>query len=207
MRKRWWLVGVVLLIAFPLMFLLRDFAREVLVLELLRVAWALGIVLDSLPQTPLWWLFIALVAFLSLRSLIGRIRLGRQKPETVEEHPGGVRLLASRIRRAGEGEYFRWNLARDLGRRALEVLAYKEQTSVAQLKKRLDKDSLDAPPEVESYIRSGQAPIYSLSAGFAGRFGRFLPSGLGMAAAEQDVERIVEFMEEQLEAVDDSRVG
>ena len=87
------------------------------------------------------------------------------------------------------------------------MLAYTEQTSVAQLKKRLEKDSLDAPPGVESYIRSGQAPIYSLSASLAGRFGRFLSSGPGLAAAEQDVERIVEFMEEQLEAVDDSRVG
>ena len=207
MRRRWWFVGVVLLITVPLVFLLRDFARDVLALELFRVAWALGVVLDSLPQVPLWWLFLALAAFLAMRSLFGRFDLRRKKTEVQAEPLGEVHLLAGRIRRANEGDYFRWRLARELGHRSLYVLAYRRQTEVAGLRQQLDSGRLDVPPEVEAYIRAGQAPVYSLSAGLLTRFGQRLSPRRWAAAPEQSATRIVEFMEDQMEATHDSGAG
>jgi hypothetical protein len=75
-RQRLLLIGLVLLLAIPLVLLLRDFTRDVLLAEVLFFVWTLRVILGSLPQLPIWLLFVILVFFIAAATL-----LGPRKPE------------------------------------------------------------------------------------------------------------------------------
>ena len=205
MRRRLLLVGLVLLLALPLVLLLRDFTREVLLAEVLVFVWTMRIVLGSLPQLPLWLLFILLVLFLSLLSLLGQRKPAPEAPQPEVRGPGQIRFLGSRIRRAGKGEYFRWDLARYVSGLVLDVLAYRQRTTASQLRACLRTEGVDAPPDIQKYLREGHSPIYTLSANLSSRFRHLFSPGSRNPPHDQDIDQAVQFMEDQLEAQHDHR--
>lgn len=205
MRQRLLLIGLVLLLAIPIVLLLRDFTRDVLLVEILVFVWTMRIILGSLPQLPLWLLFVILILLIALVSLLGQRRPEPEAPPALERGPGQIRFLARRIRRVRKGEYFRWDLARYVSGLVLDVLAYRERTTAAQLRSRLRTEGVDAPPDIHSYLRSGQSPIHTLSASLASRLKHLFSAGTRTPSHDQDIEQAVQFMEDQLEAQHDHR--
>jgi hypothetical protein len=204
-RQRLLLIGLVLLLAIPLVLLLRDFTRDVLLAEVLFFVWTLRVILGSLPQLPIWLLFVILVFFIAAATLLGPRKPEPETPRIGEPCLGQVGFLATRLRRVAKGEYFRWDLARYVSGLVLDVLAYRQRTTVARLRHRLRAGDLDVPPDIEAYLRTGQSPIYTLSASLASRVKRLFSPETWTPSIERDIELAIHFMEDQLEAHHDYR--
>jgi hypothetical protein len=199
MKRRWWLlILIVLLLATPLVLLLRDFTREVLLVELLRLYWALRVFYESLPQVPLWVGFVAIVFIVATRSLLARPQSGWSEPELEIQRQGRVYALSRRIRRSEKGEYFRWRLAHDLRDLTLKVLAHQYRTTPEEIRRDFDTGKLDVPPEVRATMRSGLTPLYSLSDSLFAKFKHRLSSSITPAALDPELEQVVSFLEARL---------
>jgi hypothetical protein len=204
-RQRLLLIGLILVLAIPLVLLLQDFTREVLLNEVLLFVWSLRVIIGSLPQLPIWLLFVILVFFIAVATLLGPRKPEPEPPRIREPCSGQVSFLATRLRRVAKGEYFRWDLARYVSGLVLDVVAYRERTTAARLRHRLRAGDLDVPPAIEDYLRTGQSPIYTLSANLASRVRRLFSPEARAPSIERDVEQAILFMEEQLEAHHDYR--
>jgi hypothetical protein len=207
MKKRLLLAGLILLLALPLALLLHDFVREIFVVEFLRFLWALRLLFESIPQLLWWGSLLLAVAAVAIRSL-GLQRKQRRRLAAKEPAPGGpVQDLARRIQRAATGDYFRWSLGVSLADLIWEVMAQRERTTPEDVRRRFETGSAELPPAVEAYLRSVQAPHYSASAGLLTRIWHRLRSPSAALHPDVALQRVVEFLEEQLEVVHDPTGG
>jgi hypothetical protein len=110
-----------------------------------------------------------------------------------------VQTLARWIQRASQGEYFKWNLAHNVGEIALEVLAYREHATVEQVRQRLREGRLDLPPEVRAYLMAGQAPRFTRSNGLLRRFRHRWLRPAPSFSLDPALLELVQLLEEQLE--------
>jgi hypothetical protein len=199
MRRRLLLAGWILLLAIPLMLMLRNFARDVLLEAVGRLLWAGRLLFESIAQ-EVWWIYFLLFALLvALKSLFkGGMRL-RKAHEANMKQRGQIEIWASWIQHAALGDYFKRRLAQHLGQLALEVLDYEEQISPIQLEQRLSAGNLDLPPEILALLQTELTPDAAEPAGlFAGRkIG--LRSSKQTAAPNADLEQVIRFLEDRLE--------
>jgi hypothetical protein len=198
-RRRWWLVLAVLILAIPLGLLLRNFARDVLLVEFLRVVWGGRILFESLPQLPIWLLLVFLGLLVAVRSLLGHPRPGPLHADKVGQYRGRISRLAGRIRRSAGSGYYKWHLARHLRTMVLDALAYEHRLTLEEVRQRLDSGALDAPPEVLAYLCAGLTPIYSRSSGLLWRLRHRLASSVQSTTIDPDLLRVVEFLEDRFE--------
>ena len=209
MRKRLLFFGLVLLLAIPLALLLQGWTREVLVVELWRVVWVMRILLLSVPQTLLWILLLIAVLLIAVRSLVLRPEPRDATAQEEAERPGQVRILAKSIERTAEGEYFRWSLAQHVGELILDVLAYGERTTSERMKQRLRTGHLTLPPELETYLlllsSSGLRPAFSRPVSLFSRLKRLLQASRQPSGLDPALERVIQFLEDQLEVHHDHR--
>jgi hypothetical protein len=206
LKRFGWLavVVLVLLLSIPLGFLLRDFVREAVAPEILRLYWSARLLLEGLPQLPIW------IAFL-LFALLGAISslFYTESPSQAEGRPrlrrsGRVAILSGWIRRASQAEYFRWRLAQHLAVTTWEVMAYREHLDVQEVKERLRTGSLDVPPAALDYLRERRPPGVPASKGWLSRLACRLRRGGGVPSSDPGLESVVAFLEEQME-VEDAR--
>lgn len=204
MKRRWQVIGLILLLALPLALVLRDFAEKVAVIELLRIVWAGRILIASLPQLPIWAVFLVIVVAITLPSLFQRGRAASRLAATEQPLQGPVRVLARRIQRAMEGEYFKWRLSRDLEGLIVDVLAARERLDRDQIKELIANQELDLPPALVTFLRQGSAPAFSRPSSILGRF-QHLGEGSRSSHFESDLESAIRYLEDQLEVSHDDR--
>jgi hypothetical protein len=199
MKTRLWLIGLVLLLAIPLGFLLRGFVRDVLLVELLRVIWTIRLLFDSLPQVLVWTVFLLMMLYFALRSLITGRRARRQAYGSFLESVGQVRFLAMRIRSSAQSEYQSWNLARQLAKLATDVLAYSQATTPDRTAWQIRSGKVVAPEEVRTYLQNARAPRSSEPVGFASRLRRLFLPPLEPHRSAPPLDAVVQFLEQKLE--------
>lgn len=203
MRQRLLALVVIVLLALPLAWLLRDFVRDVFLVELGRVLWVARILFESLPQVVVWGVLVAALLGLAVGTFRPRSGTPPGEAQVPAEPPGQVQVLSRWIDRSVQSEYFRQGLAHHLSGLAWEVMAHHEHTSPDRLKERLRAGGLDLPPPVGELLRSDQAAVVPPSAGFFSRLWRRL--AIGRPGPEHDsgfdpaLEPLVEFLEAQLE--------
>jgi hypothetical protein len=73
------------------------------------------------------------------------------------------------------------------------------------VRQRLQAGELALPPEVEAYLQGGQAPIYTLPAGLFSGLRSRLPWRDSAPTVDPDLERMVQFLESQLEVQHEHR--
>jgi hypothetical protein len=199
MRRRLLPIVFVALLAIPLALALRDFVRDVFVVELLRILWAGRILFESLPQWPMWVLLLVVLVFIALGSLGRAPRPAQKKKEPEIAQQGQVQVLARWIRRTSQGTYFRWRLAHYLGGLAWDVMAHRAHTTPKKLKQRQQAGKLDLPPVVQEYLQSAQSidsvPPASLLSRLWARLGR----GVSSTAYDPALESVIQFLEAELE--------
>ena len=206
MRKRFLVLVVIVILAIPLAWLLRDFVREVFLVELGRVIWAARILFESLPQVVVWGVLVAALLGLAAQTFRPRSRPQPDEARGSLIPPGRVQVLSRWIDRSAQSEYFRQSLAHHLAGLAWEVMAHHEHTSPDRLRERLQAGELDLPPLVGETLQSGQSPVAPPSAGFFSRLWRRL--AIGRPGPEHDagfdpaLEPLIEFLEAQLEIYD-----
>jgi hypothetical protein len=204
-RRRLLLLGLILLLAAPLVLVLRDFAREAIVVPFLYVLWLGRLLFRSIPQPLLWSLFLALALSVAARSLGRRERPARGTREAEAESPGRVRVWARRIQLAARGDYSRWRLAHYLRKLILDVLTHRERLTPEQLRRRLGTGEVVVPPAVQAYLRAGLMPMPSGPMGLLSRLRQRLRSRARTSPLDADLESAVQFLENQLEVSHDRR--
>ncbi|MBN1956095.1 MAG: hypothetical protein JW900_13735 [Anaerolineae bacterium] len=199
MKRRMIALGIIALLAVPLALLLVDFARDFIAAEVLRVFWTIRLLLDSLPQLPLWGSFLVLVVLLAIRSLLKPPGAAEEDGPGVRQRPGQVQVLTRWVERASEGQYFRGVLAQRVVNTVLEPLAQRKRVTPAQLRQALRDGELDAPQPVRAYLQLGVKLEFSRPVTLLARIKYRWFSGLPSQTADSELEKTIEFLEEQLE--------
>lgn len=198
-ERRLLFIGIILLLAIPLAVLLRDFVRDVFLVEVLRMFWGARMLYESLPQLPLWILLLVILVVIAVRSLGRRKRASQKRIEKKVENQGQVQVLARWIERTTKGEYFRWSLAQHLGGLTWEVMAHREHTTPAQLKQGMRSGRLDLPPVIQAYLQSARLPEHSIMTGLISRIRGRLGIATSAPSFDPALEKVVQFLEDQME--------
>lgn len=147
------ILGLVLAIILGLM--LQGVARASLVMPMLYLAWLADLVFRSVPGW-LWWAWFLVIALVfatrSLRVRTGADAVARDDRRLTE---GAIRTWIARIQMGDQGEYFRWRLARELAELGLQFLAYRDRGDMSRRDRSQYIELLNAPPDVEAYLRTG----------------------------------------------------
>jgi hypothetical protein len=131
-RYGWFLLVVIALTA-VLVPLVSDLVRDTVLSELLRLAWTVDRLIDSLPQAPFWIVFLVVAALVAALSLLPRLRPPDRPLDPARTPQGQVADLALLIRRAGRRPYFRRRLVQRLSHLGREVFAHKQSVETASL--------------------------------------------------------------------------
>ena len=208
----------ILLLAVPLMLMLRGLARSLIVIPIMYAFWVGDLILTILPQPLFWILFLFLVLRIAFRSLLVS-KISRPKSsEPPIRYPGRVEFWARRIRLTEQGNYSKWGFARHLGNLTLDTLAYTERLESAQIRERLQNDELELDPEVQAYLRAGLTArppeAFGLLSGLRRRLFilicRLIPSGWHLQSntafsLDLNPEGLVQYLENQLEVPNDKQ--
>jgi hypothetical protein len=190
---------LVLLLAIPLAILLHDVARDVVLVALLRLLWTGRLLLQMVPQLPLWLLFLLVFIVVAVGSLLGARRRAAAGDRPGPQHPGQVRTLATWIDRAGHSHYFRWTLAQRLGTLAWEVMAHNQGLTSRELRQRFRTGRLNLPPIIAGYLESPRPAYAGPLAPLLDRLNRFLQPDRAVSPPDPALETVVHFLESQME--------
>lgn len=199
MRRRLIVLGVILLISVPLTFILRGFTREVFLAFLMRLSWFAHLYIDSLPQPNLWAIFLSIAIVIAVLSLIKRKSSTKVTAEVEKPYWGRVHSLKQAIYPTSQGDYFKWRLAQYLLNLSIDALAHRERTTPERIKQRLMSRTLEAPSEIEAYLLTGLTPIFTKHTNLIERIKQTLGLTPRISPLDLDPERVVQFLEEQLE--------
>jgi hypothetical protein len=196
-RPRVWLLVLVLLLTVLLTFLLRDVARDWVAMPLARALWLGNLFLGAVPQIVFWALLLMIGFVVAVRSLMTRKKRSRSTDRMPEVYPGQLWTLLRWVQREPRSIYFRQRLARRLIRLAADLQAYRQKRVPGRFDRRLD--DLDLPPEIRTYLEAGMTLSPSDGLGPLSRFVRWLWPGRTTSSLDVDLERVVQFLEDQLE--------
>jgi hypothetical protein len=186
------------------MLVLQDFARELIAVPLLYIFWFGHLIFQSISQSILWALFLAVAILISLKSFAKPPRPDSAEHAPQRDNPGQVSFWAQRLHMKTPGGYYEWSLARHLGKLIVEVLAYNRRQRPGQIREKMESGDLETPTEIQAYLKVGIKGMPSSSSNrilrlfFRSRSRRKTPCSLGL-----DPEHVVKFLENQLEVGDD----
>lgn len=147
------LAGLVL--AAILGLLLQGVTRDSFVMPLLYAAWVADLVFRSVPGW-LWWAWFLVIALVfAVRSLRMRVAADAVERGDRRRTEGVIHAWIARIQSGDQGDYFRWRLARDLAELGLQFLAYRDRGDLGQRDRSQYVELLNAPPEIQAYLRMG----------------------------------------------------
>jgi hypothetical protein len=207
------LLIVLIPLAVALMFSLRGFVREVILVPLSLLFWLADLLIRSTPQVLFWGVLLVICLIIAVRSLYAA-------REPVVDQMSDVELRLTRRQRVGfwifQMQMLRQGVARArfadfLSRLGLEVLAFREQVTPAEAEVRLQKGELLAP-EIVDFLRLRRM-VPSEGTGLFSRMVMWfetwrsrilgLRDGKQAAAMEDELRRAVEYLEDQLEVKND----
>lgn len=199
------LLLLLLLIGVGLTLFLRDVVGQFIVQPLLYVLWVSRLFLGSIHQVIYWFLLIAVVLILAIRSLIGRWGRWKEEPLFDVLFGGRVRVWARWVELATERYYYRgyfkWRLARQLGELTQDVLAYRERLTPREVRRELEAGGFNLPPDIRAYLEAGllQRSFSSFrEMRRRSRRFRFLPNR-EPSPLDIDPMRVIRFLQQQME--------
>lgn len=175
---------------------LKDFVREAIVLPLSYTFAGVRDVIERLPQTMLWIVFIVVLTGLAIAILLVTTQVTRRFRSPERQHRGRVEKWMRWIEMATHpSAQYSWQYTalrlRDL---ALDVLADRELLARDEIAQQLQSKQVEMPPEIRTQVE-GLLAIDSTQ--------RLLENGNGSEsrgdAGGIDIEQIVRYLEDQLE--------
>ncbi len=152
-RKRWLALGFATVPVVVLALAMEGFVREVIVLPLFYIVWIGQLLFESIPQFILWALLVALAAVLAARSLWSPLVIPRREGQE-GNRAGHVGEWAGLLDQAKRDDLSRWRMAQRLGQVAVEVIADRERLTTRETRRRIERGSLEVPPEIRSYLQA-----------------------------------------------------
>lgn len=197
MRTRQWIaiLGVILttmVLAFPL----RGVVHEIIIVPITYLVWALYLLYRITPQLVWWLLVFVMVVLAILNSLIPENVAPRKILQTIRAPQGPVENLASWMKKARAGVYFKWLVANRLGKLANQMLAQRDTHQPRSVFDPLNSRDLTLPEPVQDY----------LEAGLHGSFADFPQASTLLAPSttptplDHDITEAVAFLETQIES-------
>jgi hypothetical protein len=199
MKKILLWIGLILLFAGPLVIVLHDFARKVIVVPLMYIFWAGHHIFQSIPQSILWALFLVIAILISLKSLVKPRKTNDIVRDVEKENPGQVSLWAERFHMKNE-----WTISRYLKKLVVTTLAHNRQQSHKKIREDIESGELDTPSEIQAFLKLGIKRMpESSNRSFLGHF--FRPRSRKKTALSLgfEPEKVVKFLENQLEVEND----
>jgi len=217
---------LILLVSSVVLFWLRDVVREVVVLPLSYLFFVAGILIDSTPQL-FFWLAVLLIAFwIAYRSISSKRRavppLGmpiKNDLDRLGQFSGRVSFWTTKVAqmRRYNSSYYQSTFHQSLSRLVTDLMAHRYRLSQFQVEERLRSGLLEVPPDVRDYIlasmgrfepdtRSFLARLLQqvtdrIKNWFYERFGQalFKKDDALESQTEAQIERVIQYMEEELE--------
>jgi hypothetical protein len=195
MKKSLLWIGLILLFAAPLVIVLHGFARKVIVVPLMYIFWAGHHIFQSIPQSILWALFLAIAILTSLKSLVKPQKPNDIVKDVEKENLGQVSLWAERFHMKNE-----WTISRYLKELVVTALAYNRQQSHKKIREDIESGELDTSSEIQALLKLGFKRIPESSHRSFLRY-LFRPRSRKKIALslEFEPEKVVKFLENQLE--------
>lgn len=138
-----------------LAFFVQDFVRELLLYPLVYMYWSLRLVYEAVPGVIWWGLAILILVLLAVKSLSWRGERA-QALERLDAHLlSRPQSWMQQIKKTRHGDYFKWQLAREISQLALSSIANQERLTLEQAQKRLVANQLDLPPKIQAYLEAG----------------------------------------------------
>ena len=213
-RKVTLLAGLALVPAVGLMVVLKDVAREALVVPILYAFWLAGLVIASLHQGVVWVLLLAVVAILLLRGLGTHPQQpmpDMRDPQQETTSLGRVAFWETQVSLAADPGYSGDSSRHELRKLILGVLAYQRHDTPRQTKQCLQSGEVQVLPEMLPFLEAGPHHVALVSPALFARL-RGWPQGRSPFRSappemplKQNLERIVQFFETQLELTHDHR--
>jgi hypothetical protein len=203
--RRLGLLALILLLTGLLVLLLYGPMYKVLSPWLARAYGTIRTYYRTIPQPILWLACIGAGVLVAVKSLMLNARWSpEEKPPPISK--GRVQTLRLWVRQAGSEVYFDRRLALLLGKLALEIQSRSSDHEDSPGPMRQRMESLDLPPHVREYLRSGLEPMVAnrpRPLGFSWLVSLFRPPEM-QPAPHVDLEEIVQLLEDQLEVRDDN---
>jgi hypothetical protein len=196
MRDKRMILPALLLLVALLAFLIQDFIRELFLYPLVYLYWSLRLVYEGIPGVVWWGIVITLLILLALSSLSRKEKRARGAVEYGGHSLSRPQTWMHRLKKTKHGEYFKWQLAREVSQLALESLANKERLTLEQARESLAAGRLKLPPHIQAYLAAG---ALSNSFGHYSQIEANLRVPGTRSPIDLDPEDIVSFLESKLE--------
>jgi hypothetical protein len=194
------LIGLMLIAAFVMAFLLRDVVEQLVVRPAAYLFWSLGIFYRFIPQPVLWMLLVLAMLYLTLGSFAGKFRWPRRAQKAALAR-GPLDELARQIEHKNDGIYFKWQIARTLGEVALDLQELRQHIR----RRKLDFDPGQVSDEVRNFLEAGLETSFS---DYPMTGGLPLPGkskAVPITPFDGDVSPVLDYLETQMENNDDRR--
>jgi hypothetical protein len=192
--RRWLILIGVLIIAGILAFPLRETIYEIVVIPAAFVAWNLNLVYQSFSQGIWWWVLMFLVLFMIIFSLIPRPQLRPKSGPKPKPPQGQVESLATWLRRAEGGIYFKWLVANRLGKLAYQILLQRENGRPRSVFAPLVGEDWEPTKKLQKYLETGLHGSFADFPNTRRRFSTRQPTPLDIEVGEA-----VDFLELQID--------
>ena len=200
------LVGVLVALALPLMFLLENFIRDAIVLPLAYQAWLIGVIVGALPEGCLLMPVVGLATFLAVRSLQRRQERSTTEKPVRRAPMGAARMWYERVEHVAAGTYSRERLEHYVGQCLMSVVGYENRLSPREALRMIENGDIAVPGNVRSYVdaafRGGAARKQTWLTRIVQGTLKLLQGrkavGMSMVEISEHVEPALAFIEEEL---------
>ena len=196
MSKKFIVIGGLVLLGGLLAFLIQDFVRQTLLYPLVYLYWSLRLIYEGVPGVVWWGVFLVLLSLIAMRSLARKNEPARAAPNSPSHSPSRPQTWMRWIKNNNRGEYFRWQLAREISTLALTGLADRNRLTPTAARQELLAGRLNLPGHIQAYLIAGSLPnSYSQ---YVEMKSNLTLSGAS-SSLELDPEEIIAFLEAELE--------
>jgi hypothetical protein len=193
--RRTLLVSTGVAAAAILALLLQDVIRRSVVTPLAYLSWVFKLLISTIPQLFIWILLLVVLILFIIASLVNWIPLRKSRQKASPQTIGPVENLAGWVQKKSEGNYYKWKIANRLGNLAREISS--RHGNWRRTEKHRESDALDQSLQesVQRYLDAG------LEESFVNYPLPPLPFMRKSATPfDLDVELVVDFLEDQMEA-------
>jgi hypothetical protein len=154
-KVKYVVLAAVLLAGFLLAFFVHDFFRELLLYPLVYLYWSIRIIYEGVPGVIWWGIAIALLVLLALKSLTRRGESEQPAEDYADISLTRPQTWMRQLKKTKHGDYFKWQLAREISQLTLAHIANNERLTLEQAQVKLTDGQLDLPPHIQAYLAAG----------------------------------------------------
>ncbi len=192
MKNRLLPLLLILLLALLLTPFFQTIIQPLIILPTLYFFWVGWLMFQSIPQAVVWSCFLGVALFIVVGNLLKkRPKLRPHRRVLPPTETARIERWVKLLQRANQETYYKWQLAQNLRKLAIAILAHDERLTPRQIQQRLLTDeTLAIPPDIRTYM---QASLTSFSHLPVRRTLKSAPTPLDL-----EPKQVIQFLEDKL---------